>query len=325
MRRLVLASLALTSAGVVVQAQGLGDPLISAAITQSFVADTNFTLDDPNPGTSYYADTRFILDLLNETPTQAFALNLDTGLRALWQAEEDFEFTFASPTTGRVDFDQEWANGSIETYLRYRQREVNSTTVEFVDNPVDGALDDISEETETDSIERRYDGGFELAIATDSPSSYELNFVGTRFDYSEEAEDETPRTTLLGDAAWLLRFSPVLSGVLGAGYYYYTADNDEETEIRQAEIRRRLRLRRQRGAGTARRGRLRELHPRGIRRRRRPAPDRARRQRFRAARRAGLRIRGRRVPGERSPDRRGAARPGCRATCARSIRCPAAG
>ena len=35
---------------------------------------------------------------LNQTPTQNFELGFSTGLRALWQAEQPFEFTLASPT-----------------------------------------------------------------------------------------------------------------------------------------------------------------------------------------------------------------------------------
>ena len=62
MRRVLLASLAVAAAAPAARAQGLpGDPLLSAAITQSIVADTNYRLDDPNPGTSYYADTRLLL------------------------------------------------------------------------------------------------------------------------------------------------------------------------------------------------------------------------------------------------------------------------
>ena len=73
----------------------------------------NYGLDDPSPGTSYYADTRLLLGLLNETPTQTFALGLDTGLRALWEAEEDFDFTFASPSTATLDYGNEWASGAL--------------------------------------------------------------------------------------------------------------------------------------------------------------------------------------------------------------------
>ena len=99
MRRVLLASLALAAAGGAARAQSLGDPLLTATISQSAVADSNFSLDNSSPGTSYYADTRLILGLLSETPTQTFELGLDTGLRALWEAEQDFEFTFASPST----------------------------------------------------------------------------------------------------------------------------------------------------------------------------------------------------------------------------------
>jgi len=235
MRRRLFASLALAAAGSGAAAQGLPEPLLSAAITQSFVADTNFNLSNRDPGTSYYGDTRLVLGLLNETPTQTLTLGLDTGLRALWQAEEDFELTFASPSTARVGYIQDWSSGTADTYLRYRQRDVDSTSLEFIDEDIDGAIDDIRE-IDQNGTERRYDGGFDLEVATDSPSSYEFNFVGTRFDYSGDSEDRTPRTTLAGDALWILELNPVVSGTVGAGYSYYDADNPQQTEIRQGDI-----------------------------------------------------------------------------------------
>jgi hypothetical protein len=81
-----------------------GDPLLTATVSQRFEVDTNFGLDDPRPGTSYFADTRLALGLLQETPTQTFALGFNTGLRALWEAEEDFDLTFASPSTATAAY-----------------------------------------------------------------------------------------------------------------------------------------------------------------------------------------------------------------------------
>jgi hypothetical protein len=244
MRRLLLVSSIALAAGAQARAQvqpapeeEVGGPRLSAELTQSFVADSNLDLDDPNPGTSYYADTRVILGLLNQTETQTFALGIDTGLRALWQAEEDFEFTFASPTTATLDYGNEWASGSADVFLSYTQTDLDTTLFEDqdLDSPNPGDLREIS----ADATERRYDGGFDLAFATDSPSSYELSLDATRFDYSgrtDGSEDETPRSTVAGEAVWLLELNPIVTGTLTGGYSYYTADNRAETEIRQAEV-----------------------------------------------------------------------------------------
>lgn len=235
MRHALLAPLALIATGGAVCAQGFGDPLITATIAQSFEADTNYDLDDPSPGTSYFTDTRLLFGLLNETQTQTFALGFDTGLRALWQAEEDFEFTFASPSTASLDYGYDWASGSLDTLLRYRQTEVDTTTLLIEDFDTPGAPDDIRE-VDGDVIERRYDAGVALEFATDSPSSYALDLAATRFDYSEDTDDDTPRTTLDGEALWRLQLTPVIAGALGGAYFYYSADNTEETQIREAEI-----------------------------------------------------------------------------------------
>ena len=240
MRRVLLAaSLAVATAGPTALAQGLGDPLLSATITQSLVADSNFGLDDPSPGASYYADTRLILGLLNATPNQTFALGLDTGLRALWEADEDFDLTFASPSTATLDYGYEWASGTADVFLNYRQRDLDTTfldATEFTDDVTGAPVTDIRE-VQADATERRYNGGFSLALATQSRSSYELDFESTRFDYSgDENATRTPRSTYAGDALWLLRFSPVLTGTFGGGYSRYEAENAQETRIRQGEV-----------------------------------------------------------------------------------------
>lgn len=243
MRRAALA--ALVSAGVVgggAPAQDL-DPdlniegkILSATISQRFEADDNYNLDDPSPGTSYFTDTRVNLGFLNATDTQTFTLGLDTGLRALWEAEEDFEFTFASPSTARVGYSNEWASGLFDAALAYRQRRVDY--VESLDDFItdEGALPDDLDQLEGDSYEQRLDADVGIVFATDSPSSYELRFSGTSIDYTEDFPNQSPRTTLEGQGAWTLRLNPVLSSIVFADYLAYDADNDAETELRVGEI-----------------------------------------------------------------------------------------
>lgn len=78
-------------------------PVFTATISQGFTVDSNYDLDDSSPGTTYYADTLVGLGYTRSTETQSVSFGLDTGVRALWQAEEDFEFTLASrPAPGRA-------------------------------------------------------------------------------------------------------------------------------------------------------------------------------------------------------------------------------
>jgi hypothetical protein len=244
MRRPLLAALGLAAASgisdVAAQEVGIpGSPLITAGISQGFTVDTNFNLDDPDPGTSYYADTRAQLGLLSETQLQTFALGIDTGLRALWQAERDFDFTFASPSTATADYLRDWASGSLDVGLRYRQTAVDADRplADFID-PDTGEIDfpdDLDQQTQ-DITERRYDATLDLALAQDAPSSYQFSFVATRFDYDEVTNDTTPRDNYAGDALWRLRFTPVLSGAVLGAFRYFEADNARNTIVRDADV-----------------------------------------------------------------------------------------
>lgn len=233
MRRAALVPLALLASGPLF-AQGLTDSTLTATISQRVEADTNLGLDDPRPGTSYFADTRLALGLLNETPTQVFSLGFDTGLRALWEAEEDFDFTFASPSTARAGYGQEWATGNIDTFLRYRQTEVDADRLIF--DPDSDIPDDLRR-IEGDAIERRFDAGVALRFATDAPSSYALELDATRFDYSDDPDDQNnPRTDVEGAATWTLELTPVFSTEVAGRYYYFEDESDRETETREAEV-----------------------------------------------------------------------------------------
>ncbi len=251
MRRL-LASVVLTAAALQAQAQEDAGPTtaappdleaataggqsLTATVTQGFTVDTNAGLDDPNPGTSYYADTGLLLGFQAQTQVQSFAFALDTGLRALWEAEEDFELTFASPTGAALDYGYDWANGALDTSLSYRQRDLDTTAADVLgpEDEDDPEVDDLDEDEEEDATERRYDVGVSLALATESPSSYELSFDGTQFDYTGGAEARE-RRTLEGDALWRLQLTPVIAGTLGAVYSDFQAESGDETQIREAE------------------------------------------------------------------------------------------
>ncbi len=240
MRRPLLAALTLSAAGAAAQPlPDPGSPLITAGISQGFTADSNLRLDDPNPGTSYFADTRVQFGLLSETQAQTFALGIDTGLRALWEAERDFDFTFASPSTGTLDYDRDWASGGIEGGLRYRQTAVDADRPlgDFID-PDTGQIDfpDDLDRLSQDVTERRYDATLDLALATDAPSSYEFSLVATHTDYDETTPDTTARTNAQGDALWRLRLTPVLSGALFGSYRYFDADNAANTLVREADV-----------------------------------------------------------------------------------------
>jgi hypothetical protein len=217
-----------------VVAQGLTGSTLTATISQRFEANSNYRLQDPSPGTSYFGDTRLRLGLLSETSTRQFSLGLDTGLRALWEAEQPFEFTYASPSTADVGYSQEWANAFLDTSFRYRQRRFDLDTLEVTFD--DFGIPDTIEQINRDATEHRYDAAILLALATDAPSSYTFALDATRFDYSDDDAGQSPSTTLVGSATWDLRLTPVLSTAVVASYYDYDSDDTRETEITVAEI-----------------------------------------------------------------------------------------
>ena len=236
MRPLLAAALALAAAPVAAQGQALpptgtpGGPLLTARISQGASLDTNFGLEDPREGNSYFADTGLQLGLLSETELQTLSIGLDTGLRALWEASEDFRFTFASPTTARLDYGRDWATGGVDVDLRFRQFEEGANRViEPGDTPVGG--DDL-ERLGINVTQYRYDGGIDLELAQDSPSSYTLSLSGTRIDYDEVSSNRTPRDTFQSEAGWRLRFNETVSGALNGLFIYYDADNAQRTQVR---------------------------------------------------------------------------------------------
>ena len=206
----------------------------------------NYDLDDPSPGTSYYGDTRFALGYLNETPTQSFALGLDTGLRALWRAEEDFEFIVASPSLGYVAYAQEGVDTALRRGLprcaraRWTRPATSATSSTRRPGP---ACPTTSTRAQDDTRELRYDADVGLVLGTDLAQHLRVrawtappSTIPTR-----PAPAWCRASQVEGSALWTLRLTPVFSAAL----------------VRQLLLlhrRRRRRHRAQRGRGRGRPG-----------------------------------------------------------------------
>jgi hypothetical protein len=238
MQRATLAALTLAAAAgippAVAQDQEAG--LLTATISQSAVVDTNYDLDDPSPGNTYYGDTRFGLDFLRQTGVQSLGMGFDTGLRSLWQAEEDFEFQLSSPSSAYFDFLREGPDTSFDAGFRLRSRrvdylgEINS----------EGALPDDLTPFQEDSTEIRADADIGLILGTTSPSTYEFRLLATSFDYPDDPDPNNPnslvpRRSVEGQALWTLAVTPVFSTALFGSYYYYSDETDDELRIAEAE------------------------------------------------------------------------------------------
>lgn len=205
---------------------------LSATIAERFEINDNYGLDDPSPGTSYFADTRVGLDYLKVTDTQSLNFSIDTGLRALWEAEQDFDFVLASPSTADLGYQSQWANGAFDADFTYRERQVDYT----VDTQDNGQPVDPLNPLQGDSREQRYDANVGVTWGTATRSSYELRFLGSRVEYTEEDPDQVARTTLQGQAGWNLQLTPVLASALTADYLDYSADNAAQTELDRSQL-----------------------------------------------------------------------------------------
>ena len=87
-----------------------------------------------------------------------------------------------------------------------------------------------------DTREVRYDADVGLVLGRTSPSTYEFRLDGTAFDYTDEAGTSlVPRQQIEGNALWTLRLTPVFSAALFGSYFYYTAEDDPDTELNVAE------------------------------------------------------------------------------------------
>ena len=165
------------------------------------------------------------------TSTQAFALGLDTGLRALWEAEQDFEFTVASPTGATPTTA---TNGPTACSTR-RCATASARSIPTRPRRLRSRGDNL-DQLQGDTREMRYDANIGVAFGTSTPSSYELRFLATHFDYSDENTNKVPRTTLEGQGTWNLQLNPVLASQIFADYLHYQADNDDDTELANVDL-----------------------------------------------------------------------------------------
>jgi hypothetical protein len=209
---------------------------LSFTLSQSLEAATNYELVDDPAGNTYYGETRFAVDWLRDTETSRFALGLDTGLRGVDHPDDDFEWVAASPSLAYLDYRGEGVDTLFDVGLTARSRIVDSTTTVLIEgDPTDPDIPDTLDQVRLDAREYRYDADVGFTGGTTSPSTWGVRLLANTYDYDETASNLTPRTTVNPQANWQLQLTPVFSGVLFGGYYYYNADNVTETEIRVAE------------------------------------------------------------------------------------------
>ena len=241
MRRAALAALPLAAvAGIPAAAQDVTAPIstLTTTISQSAVADSNYRLDDPSPGTSYYGDTRVGLDYLKSTPEQTFGLGINTGLRALWEADQDFDVVAASPSRAYLTFNQEGPNTAFDANLRARSRRVDFNSAIDFDPGGDGSGSgsDNLDQLQGDTREYRYDANVGFLLGTSSPSSYEFRVLATAFDYANlDQTNQVPRQSVEGQASWTLQVTPVLSTILFGSYFHYQSESSTDDEIKIGE------------------------------------------------------------------------------------------
>jgi hypothetical protein len=264
MRRL-LAALTLAGGAALPRdaaAQDADQPVISestltATISQSLAADTNYDLEPDPAGTTFYGDTRFGLSLLRTSETRSLRFLLDTGLRILDRPDESVEFTIASPSVARVAYDQAFANAAFDIDVSARHQRVEREIFDdaFFDDggplPPDdpgvppgdgGALPEDVTLIDDDTFERRLDLNTGLVVGTNAPSSLGFRLQASDVDYSGESPEEfAPRSAAELSMLWRLRLNPVFSAVVFGNYRYEDSteelnDLTQDTRIDEAEL-----------------------------------------------------------------------------------------
>lgn len=245
MRRVSLVALTFAGTGAmhgaVAQDVVVSESTLTATLSQSLEADTNYDMVEDSPGTTYFGDTRLGIDLLRGTETQNLAFTLDTGLRALQQPEEDFEWVLASPSSARLSFDQQSANTNFDVALGARSSRVDSSSDELVFDEDLPALPPSVVSVQNNAYQQRYDfnGGF--VTGNTGPSSIGVRVLASTITYSDDGGDSSDddlieRTGADGTAFWSVRLNPTLSGVLTGTYSYQDADDSEQTQIQNSVV-----------------------------------------------------------------------------------------
>ena len=253
MRRLPLAALgpvgaaAVAAAAVTASVQGaaaqvVSESILTTTLSQSFAADSNYNLDVNSPGTSYYGDTRLGLGLVRATDTRSLRFFLDTGLRAIDQPDEDFQFILASPSVARVAFNQAFANNAFDIDASARSQRIDRQTIDesaFFDDqgaPIPVLPQDVPLIT-NNTYEQRYDLNTGFVTGTQSPSTFTFRLRASDITYNGDSpEDFTPRTAAEPTVLWRLRLNPLIAAVATAGYRYENADNSQDSEINTTEF-----------------------------------------------------------------------------------------
>jgi hypothetical protein len=241
MRRVLLLALPLAGgAALDAAAQVVAESTLTATISQSIEADTNYNLDEDSPGTTILGDTRIGLGLVQETDIQSLRFYLNTGLRALKEPDQDLEWVVASPSLARFAYEHDFANNAFDIDVRAASQRIDRLLLEedpIFDDEGNPILPDDVTLIDDNTYQQRIDLDTGFAAGTNSPSTITFRLRASDIDYTGDSpEDFVPRTGAEGVVTWRLRFSPVLSSIVAAGYEYQKADDDFETEINNTEF-----------------------------------------------------------------------------------------
>ena len=245
MRRVSLVALTLAGGAAAQPAAAqdvaaVSESTLTATISQSIEADTNYNLEADSPGTTYLGDTRIGLGLIQQTDTQSLRFMLNTGIRALQEPDQDFEWVVASPSLARFAYSQDFANAAFDIDVSAASQRIDRLFLDnepIFDDQGNPVLPDDVTLINDNTYQQRADIDTGFAIGTNSPSTLSFRVRASDIDYTGDSpEDFVPRTGAEANVTWQLRFTPVLSSIVAAGYEYQNADDDANTEINNTEF-----------------------------------------------------------------------------------------
>jgi hypothetical protein len=243
MRRVLLVALPLAGGAALHDAAAqavVSESTLTATISQSIEADSNYNLDEDSPGTTYLGDTRIGLGLVQEADVQSLRFYLNTGLRALKEPDQDLEWVVASPSLARFAYEQDFANSAFDIDVSAASQRIDRLLLDeeqFFDDQGNPILPDDVTLINDNTYQQRIDLDTGFTTGTNAPSTLSFRLRASDIDYTGDSpEDFVPRNAAEGVVSWRLRFSPVLSGLVAAGYEYQKADDDFDTEINNTEL-----------------------------------------------------------------------------------------
>ncbi|MCB4458562.1 hypothetical protein [Leisingera sp. McT4-56] len=202
---------------------------IAYGFSQSFESSDNLGLDPISLGSTTFASTGLTFGLLRETPLDRFGLTASGTLRAVNGpgAESGLD-----DQRLELSYDREGARSAFGINASYLQSDIEflRPLEDFENDEGEIELPSDLDDLNGTGTRESYRTGFTLELGQDEPvgAAFSGEYLALRYsDTSNSSLSDNDRSNL--DADLFLRFTPLVTGTLGAAYQVYDAEDEEQT------------------------------------------------------------------------------------------------